>query len=166
MTVPRNSSRESERRNKLAASQCLTHRPHPPDTELVVRGGRTRLLDNPPNWLRLRGRFRLGSGTQKNLTGLITPIGTLQAGAKKFFSSEYTPDLGVHVPTIAVLLDYYGGWRRPCDGEPYDMSVSSPPRNWGVIPWDLSDFAVDYVREDAFLVVAKLIKSAHLLHQQ
>jgi hypothetical protein len=84
---------------------------------------------------------------EKNLTGLITPIGTLQAGAKKFFSSEYTPDLGVHVPTIAVLLDYYGGWRRPCDGEPYDMSVSSPPRNWGVIPWDLSDFAVDYVFE-------------------
>jgi hypothetical protein len=47
------------------------------------------------------------------LTGKITPIGQLQAGGKRFFSSAGTPDLGVHVPTVAVLLDFYGGWRRP-----------------------------------------------------
>eukprot|EP01047_Picozoa_sp_COSAG01_P039968 COSAG01_NODE_3332_length_6235_cov_3.027678_6_plen_83_part_00 len=27
------------------------------------------------------------------------------------------------------------------------MSVASPPRNWGVIPWDIADFAVDHVFE-------------------
>jgi hypothetical protein len=36
---------------------------------------------------------------------------------------------------------------RASDGEPYDMSVASPPRNWGVIPWDVADFAVDHVFE-------------------
>ena len=46
---------------------------------------------------------------EKNLTGQIAPIGKLQVGAKRFFSSSVTPDLGVHVPTIAVLLDFYGG---------------------------------------------------------
>jgi hypothetical protein len=85
-----------------------------------------------------------------NLTGTISPIGELQAGAKKFFSSATTPDLGVHVPTVALLLDFNGGWRRPCDGEPFEVSSISPPRNWGMIPWDLADFAVDHVFETVY----------------
>ena len=77
-------------------------------------------------------------------------IGELQRGGKRFFSSLTTPDLGVHVPTVAVLLDFFGGWRRPCDGEPYQLSSTSLPRNWGVIPWDNADFAVDYVFETIY----------------
>ena len=52
-----------------------------------------------------------------SLAGTITPIGVMQREAKRFFSSA-TSDLGVHVPTVAVLLDFFSGWRRPCDGNP------------------------------------------------
>ena len=85
-----------------------------------------------------------------NLTGTITPIGRLQAGGKRFFSSAASTALGVHTPTIAVLLDYYRGWHRPCDGHPYTLATVGRPRNWGVIPWDEADFAVDHLFETVY----------------
>ena len=47
----------------------------------------------------------------------ITPIGKLQQQAKKFFSSAGTPELGTHVTSIGIMLDFFGGWARPCDNK-------------------------------------------------
>ena len=68
----------------------------------------------------------------------------------QFFSSAASPALGVHAPTIAVVLDYSSGWHRPCDGHPYTLAVVGRPRNWGVIPYGEADFAVDHVFETIY----------------
>ena len=59
-------------------------------------------------------------------------------------------ELGVHTPTIAVVLDYFRGWHRPCDGHPYTLATVGRPRKWGVIPWDEADCAVDHVIETIY----------------
>ena len=79
------------------------------------------------------------------LTGL-TPIGQLQRQAKTLLSSADSPDLGLHVPTIAVLLDFLAGWARPCDSAPF----SYHPIAWGRIDWDAADYLADYVFETIF----------------
>ena len=78
-------------------------------------------------------------------TGL-TPIGQLQRQAKTLLSSSHSPDLGVHVPTVAVLLDFFSGWARPCDSAPF----SYHPIAWGRIDWDAADYLADYVFELMF----------------
>ena len=77
-----------------------------------------------------------------NRTG-ITPIGTLQQQAKQFFSSPDSPDLGVHVPTIGVMLDFYAGFARPCDA----AFKGYVPASWGAVPWDAADMLADSVFE-------------------
>ena len=45
------------------------------------------------------------------------------------------------MPTMAILLDYNGGWTRPCDSVPRKYIAAS----WGVIPWDAADYLADAV---------------------
>ena len=75
----------------------------------------------------------------------ITPIGRIQQRARRFAieSAELNGGLGlgVHVPTIAVVLDFFGGWTRPCDTRPHAYTAAA----WGNVPWDAADFFADAV---------------------
>lgn len=87
--------------------------------------------------------FAFESGfTYLNDTTSITPIGILQREAMAFTGSVGgIGGLGVHVPTIALLLDSMGGWVRPCDSQPF----SYVPASWGNVPWDAADYWADAV---------------------
>ena len=58
-----------------------------------------------------------GQWTYQTNATLITPIGVLQQQARAF-SIENGGKLGVHVPAVALMLDFQGGWTRPCDAQP------------------------------------------------
>jgi hypothetical protein len=58
-----------------------------------------------------------GQWTYQTNASVITPIGTLQQQARAF-SIAHGGTLGVHVPSVALMLDYMGGWTRPCDTQP------------------------------------------------
>lgn len=89
------------------------------------------------------GQWTYASNTNK--TG-ITPIGRMQQQAKKFFSSLTTPDLGTHVATIGIMLDFYGGWARPCD----NMHGGYSAKAWGNVAWDSADYFADAVFDVVF----------------
>ena len=89
------------------------------------------------------GQWTYASNT--NRTG-ITPIGKLQQQAKRFFSSATTPDLGTHVATIGIMLDFFGGWARPCDNKHGGYSAAA----WGNIAWDGADYLADAVFDVVF----------------
>ena len=74
--------------------------------------------------------------------GQITPIGVLQQQTKRLFSSPNSTYYGVHIPTIAVLLDFMGGWSWPCDGRNV---------NWGIIKRTDGDRLADAVRLICFI---------------
>eukprot|EP01047_Picozoa_sp_COSAG01_P037032 COSAG01_NODE_2920_length_6825_cov_27.601452_4_plen_164_part_00 len=84
------------------------------------------------------GQWTYAQGT--NRSG-ITPIGKLQQQAKRFFSSATTPDLGTHVATIGIVLDFFGGWARPCDNKHGGYSAAA----WGNVAWDGADYLADAV---------------------
>lgn len=77
----------------------------------------------------------------------LTPIGRMQQRARRFAieSAELHGGLGlgVHVPTVAVMLDFVGGWTRPCDTRPHAYT----PAAWGNLPWDAADFLADAVMD-------------------
>jgi hypothetical protein len=58
-----------------------------------------------------------GQWTYQTNSSAITPIGVLQQQAR-VFSVAHGGSLGVHVPTVAIMLDFSGGWTRPCDTQP------------------------------------------------
>ena len=58
-----------------------------------------------------------GQWTYQTNSTLITPIGVLQQQARAF-SIANGGNLGVHVPAVALMLDFQGGWTRPCDTQP------------------------------------------------
>ena len=77
----------------------------------------------------------------------LTPIGVLQLESRAFFTAQAaTPatSLGVHTPTIALLLDFQGGWTRPCDSRPFRYT----PASWGGVPWDAADALADAVLDE------------------
>eukprot|EP01043_Picozoa_sp_COSAG02_P055275 COSAG02_NODE_6388_length_3604_cov_2.095292_3_plen_184_part_00 len=76
----------------------------------------------------------------------ITPIGTMQQQAKKFFSSPSSPELGAHVSTTAIMLDFFGGWTRPCDSKHGGYAAVA----WGNLAWDGADYLADAVFDMAF----------------
>lgn len=78
--------------------------------------------------------------------GGITPIGTLQQQAKKFFSSASSPELGTHVSTTAIMLDFFGGWTRPCDSRHGGYAAVA----WGNLAWDGADYLADAVFDMVF----------------
>jgi hypothetical protein len=90
-----------------------------------------------------------GGLTSATNASAISPIGTLQAQAMQFFArhgGSGPTGLGVHVPTIAVLLDAAGGWTRPCDTRPQKYTAAA----WGNVPWDAADFLADAVLDELF----------------
>jgi hypothetical protein len=79
----------------------------------------------------------------------ISPIGTLQAQAMQFHATHGgsgPSGLGVHVPTLGLLLDAMGGWVRPCDTRPQTYTAAA----WGNVPWDSADFLADAVLDELF----------------
>ena len=91
-----------------------------------------------------------GQWFYENNASVLTPIGALQQHAKAFFDARAAPPplppLGVHVPTIALLLDFFGGWARPCDAAYFQYRAAT----WGALPFDASDFFADAVLDTAF----------------
>jgi hypothetical protein len=97
-----------------------------------------------------------GELTYSTNSSLITPIGTLQLSARSFYaaaatsssssSSSKTLSLGVHVPSIAIMLDFVGGYVRPCDSRPKTYTAGS----WGAIPWDSADQFTDAILDTLY----------------
>ena len=87
-----------------------------------------------------------GQWTYAENATAITPIGTLQQQAKRFFSSKTTPHLGTHVVVAAIMLDFYGGWTRPCDNKHGGYSAAA----WGNVAWDGADYLADAVFDVCF----------------
>lgn len=89
--------------------------------------------------------FAFEGGLTYTNNSAITPIGAMQLAARAFFGAAASPDkaatLGVHVPAVAVMLDFVGGFVRPCDSRPQKYSAGS----WGVVPWDAADALADAV---------------------
>jgi len=82
----------------------------------------------------------------------VTPIGLLQQQTRAFFTAAAgaappgAPPLGVHVATVAVMLDSLGGWTRPCDTRPKAYTAAS----WGSLPWDAADALADAAFDEIF----------------
>ena len=87
-----------------------------------------------------------GQWTYSDNATAITPIGTLQQQAKSFFSSKTTTELGTHVVVAAIMLDFYGGWTRPCDNKHGSYSAAA----WGNVAWDGADYLADAVFDICF----------------
>jgi hypothetical protein len=92
--------------------------------------------------------FAFEGGLLFSSNNSLTPIGTLQQSAKAFFAGHASSPttLGVHVPTMALLLDFYGGWARPCDSGNFEYKATS----WGLLPWDEADFFTDACLDTLF----------------
>ena len=91
------------------------------------------------------GQWTYAASTADFKQGTITPIGTLQQQAKRFFAN--TTDLGQHVAHIAVMLDFFGGWARPCDNKHGGYSAVA----WGNgAAWDGADYLADAVFDMAY----------------
>jgi hypothetical protein len=74
----------------------------------------------------------------------LSPIGALQLDARAFYRAAATPPsptLGVHIPSIALLLDHASGFVRPCDARPRTFTAGA----WGRVPWDAADALTDAV---------------------
>ena len=99
-------------------------------------------------WFGFESGWQYGPNN-KSLHGTISPIGSIQAEAKQFFSSGSTVDLGVHVPTVAIMLDFYSDWHRPCDGGGLTFR-SYNVMNWGAVPYDYADYFTESVFETIF----------------
>ena len=96
--------------------------------------------------------FAFEGGLLFTANNSLTPIGLLQQQAKAHFaaaaaaaaSAGAASPLGVHAATIAVLLDYEGGWARPCDARPQRYTGAT----WGGLPWDAADALADAVLDE------------------
>lgn len=101
------------------------------------------------------GGLTMASGSANT----ISPIGTMQAQAMQFFAAHGgsgPSGLGVHVPTIGLLLDAVGGWVRPCDTRPQTYTAAS----WGNLPWDSADFLADAVLDEVSAMVMLAVAMA------
>ena len=127
------------------ATDCLSQQSHSPtcgtSLSLMKRLMYTQLFYDSV-YFAFEGGWEYPPHAAGNRTG-ISPIGTLQQQAKQFFSSPDSPDLGVHVPTVAVMLDFYAGFARPCDA----AFKGYTPASWGEVPWDAADMLADSVFE-------------------
>lgn len=80
--------------------------------------------------------------TYSTNSSVLTPIGVLQLSARSFYNSAASSSsLGVHVPTVALMIDFVGGFARPCDSRPKTYTSGS----WGSIPWDAADQFTDSI---------------------
>ena len=74
----------------------------------------------------------------------LSPIGALQLDARAFLRASAAPPLptlGVHIPSVALLLDHAAGFVRPCDARPWTYTAGA----WGRVPWDAADALTDAV---------------------
>jgi len=81
---------------------------------------------------------------------VLTPIGDMQIAARAFLDALAAPPapaaLGVHVPTIAIVLDHAGGFVRPCDARPKAYTAGA----WGSVPWDAADALADAMLDTVY----------------
>ena len=69
---------------------------------------------------------------------LLSPIGDLQLGAKKFLTNVKT--LGTHVATVALFIDFYSGFCPP-----RHLYSGNLYRVWGNLPYSHGDFLTDNI---------------------
>jgi len=85
-----------------------------------------------------------GQLTYSTNASVLTPIGVMQLSARSFYAAAAAASprsLGVHVPSIALMIDFVGGYVRPCDSRPKTYTAGS----WGAVTWDAADEFTDSV---------------------
>lgn len=72
---------------------------------------------------------------QPPFTSTLTPIGLMQHNA--YLWSQKMPSFGVHVPTVALYLDFFNGWSAPRDKPSYEFLT------WNSLPYQAGDYLSD-----------------------
>lgn len=68
-------------------------------------------------------------------TSTLTPIGLMQHSA--YLWSQKMASFGVHVPTVALYLDFFNGWSAPRDTPGYEFLT------WHSLPYQSGDYLTD-----------------------